>query len=448
MPGGGGDPLPCKETSNSTPHFAQKLGANPSSSLPDPRKGPYFTHPSAQLVRCSHPDHLHPPAGSPPAPLEGAGRGGSITGFFYRANFLVTFILSVALWRLARKSGSEGFRNGENPKPEGGGCPERGGGRDVRELGSGSALPSSLCHQGGLEKGKPKGGVCGLSSRGGAMAGEEDEAPEPHRGPAAARSCNPTLNGHFKLRASPHCVFTCFNCSFMMPGLGKSTWEIWGWLRRGKEPPNGTRASPSRAGCPWVFFSPPANRKGSGVKGVRRRGMDGERPAGEGDNSGGAWGVPARGSLLPAGGRQEGSGGATVPRGRGVRCEPLAGAAGGRVCPPRFSMELTPTPPARRLQPGPARRPPRAGVTASGVTASGAGPQGATATRLRPAKHQRLKAMATSGHLPRRDDKQTIHSSTHPSIHPSRPGQRLSLPGAAPPPAVTGPSETASRHQE
>lgn len=116
---GGGDPLPRRGARNVTPSFAQKLGANPSSSLPAPRKAPYFTDPSVQSLGCPNPD---PPPHSfdrPPPPLlprsrsartftgrsrSGEGGGGKAPpAFFCPANFLANFILSVALWRQARK---------------------------------------------------------------------------------------------------------------------------------------------------------------------------------------------------------------------------------------------------------------------------------------------------------------------------------------------------------
>lgn len=110
---GGGDTLPRRGARNVTPSFAQKLGANPSSSLPAPRKAPYFTDPSVQSVGCPNPDPPLPSIGPPLLPRSRSARtftGRSRSGgekaplaFFCRANFLVNFILSVALWRQARK---------------------------------------------------------------------------------------------------------------------------------------------------------------------------------------------------------------------------------------------------------------------------------------------------------------------------------------------------------
>lgn len=87
-------------------------------------------------------------------------------------------------------------------------------------------------------------GSCGLSSA--VTAGEGNAAPEPRSWPGLRRAgssaapptpsrseelepgvtINNALNGHFKLRASPRRVFTRLNCSLIMRGLGRSTWEV------------------------------------------------------------------------------------------------------------------------------------------------------------------------------------------------------------------------------
>lgn len=80
-----------------------------------------------------------------------------------------------------------------------------------------------------------------------------------------ARTYNRGLNGHFKLRASSRRVFTRLNCSLIMRGLGRSTWEVWGWLeiykknQINKNPPNNPMRHPARAAGSLGaagFFSP------------------------------------------------------------------------------------------------------------------------------------------------------------------------------------------------
>lgn len=80
------------------------------------------------------------------------------------------------------------------------------------------------------------------------------------------------------LRASPRRVFTRLNCSLIMRGLGRSTWEVWGWLGKKRKKPKhqnkntnkkNPKASPSGAASLGTagFFLPTRNQKTSGAKG-------------------------------------------------------------------------------------------------------------------------------------------------------------------------------------
>lgn len=101
-----------------------------------------------------------------------------------------------------------------------------------------------------------------------AAGGEDPPQPSASGRGAGARSYYSALNGHFKLRASPRRVFTRLNCSLIMRGFGRSTWEVWGWLGGKKKTqitktPNQPQESSSGAGSLGAagFFPPPAVKR-------------------------------------------------------------------------------------------------------------------------------------------------------------------------------------------
>lgn len=131
-----------------------------------------------------------------------------------------------------------------------------------------------------------------MSFHQGAVADEETAAPEPRRSsgaPARPRGSpcpqQPPRRGErmgpgaqivpwtttSSSKASPRRVFTRLNCSLIMRGLGRSTWEVWGLLeekktktpkqKRQQEKPPRHHPPGLPAWEPLGFFSPPATKK-------------------------------------------------------------------------------------------------------------------------------------------------------------------------------------------
>lgn len=160
-----------------------------------------------------------------------------------------------------------------------------------------------------------------------------------------------------------------------MRGLGRSTWEVWGWLEKKiktpkqkcqQEKPQGTPGHHPPELGPWepLLFSPHPQPNNFRCEGRRLRGGEGcgrgrrvrairrcEPPAPQA-------GMSCRGSLyspgmcLDRGQEDEGSGLPPCPRGRGFLSEarlevPKEGGFSRRVSPSDDSNPAVPAPPAR-----------------------------------------------------------------------------------------------------